>query len=61
MAHKLTGAMMEVVLLGGEPSQAFSTTVINGNYSLNLGDEFRMDVLSASVFANDLVFLRILV
>ena len=43
---------------GAQPTAAVTVPVVNGNYSLHLGDT-NMDALQASVFANDPIFLRI--
>ncbi|MBT4901075.1 MAG: hypothetical protein HON54_04095, partial [Verrucomicrobia bacterium] len=43
---------------GSQPTAAVTVPVVNGNYSLHLGDT-NMDALQASVFANDPIFLRI--
>ena len=43
---------------GAQPADAVTVQVVNGNYSLHLGDT-NMDALQASVFANDPIFLRI--
>ena len=51
---------------GAQPTAAVTVPVVNGNYSLHLGDSTltntdltNMDALQASVFDNDPIYLRI--
>jgi hypothetical protein len=51
---------------GAQPTAAVTVPVVNGNYSLHLGDstltntdQSNMDALQASVFDNDPIYLRI--
>jgi glycine cleavage system aminomethyltransferase T len=46
---------------GAQPADAVTVQVVNGNYSLHLGDTglTNMEALQASVFDNDPIYLRI--